>query len=107
MKRIMCIFTAVMMLQSVTACGYAGQEAKTEDIFRPALDTSGKCHINVAGGYDNFEALETEFDRFNEYYPKVEMNYTKIDNYNNSIATVLNGNDAPNIFLSFSWMSHQ
>ena len=104
MKRIMCVFAAVMMLQSLTACGYVGQEAKTEDIFRPTLDTSGKCHINVAGGYDNFEALETEFDRFNEYYPNVELVYTKIDDYNNMVGTVLNGNDAPDIYINNSWM---
>ncbi len=57
MKRIMCVFAAVLMLQSLTACGNVKQESKTEAIFRPTLDTSGKCHINVAGGYDNFEAL--------------------------------------------------
>jgi len=32
------------------------------------------------------------------------MSYTKIDDYNNAIATVLDGKDAPNIFFSFSWM---
>ncbi len=57
------------------------------------------------GTYSNFEALEAEFDRFNEHYPNVELSYTKIDDYNNSIATVLNGNDAPNIFFSFAWMT--
>ena len=104
MKKTMYVFAAIMMLQSLTACGYVKQESKTDDIFRPTLDTSGKCHINVAGGYDNFEALETEFDRFNEYYPNVELVYTKIDDYNNMVGTVLNGNDAPDIYVNNSWM---
>ena len=58
----------------------------------------------MAGGYDNFEALEAEFDRFNEYYPNVELVYTKVDDYNNMIGTVLNGNDAPDIYVNYSWM---
>ena len=58
----------------------------------------------MAGGYDNFEALEAEFDRFNEYYPDVELVYTKVDDYNNMIGTVLNGNDAPDIYVNYSWM---
>ncbi len=58
----------------------------------------------TAGGYDNFEALEAEFDRFNEHYPNAELTYTKVDDYNNMIGTVLNGNDAPDIYVNYSWM---
>ena len=79
-------------------------EAKKEEGFAPALDTSSSCKINVAGGYSNFEALEVEFDRFNKYYPNVELKFTKIDDYNNMIGTVLNGNDAPDIYVNYSWM---
>ena len=43
------------------------QEEAAEEGFSPALDTSTECHITVAGGYDNFEALEAEFDSFNSY----------------------------------------
>ncbi len=32
------------------------------------------------------------------------MMYTKIDDYNNMIGTVLNGNDAPDIYVNYSWM---
>ena len=66
--------------------------------------SESSCHITIAGGYDNFEALETEFDRFNEYYPNVELVFTKVDDYNNMIGTVLNGNDAPDIYVNYSWM---
>ena len=80
------------------------QEAAAEEGFVPALDTSVSCKINIAGGYDNFEALEAEFDSFNTYYPNVELTYTKVDDFNNMIGTVLNGNDAPDIYVNYSWM---
>jgi len=104
MKKTMCMFLAVLMILGLAACGSGQQEATTEEGFRPALDTSVSCHITVAGGYDNFEALEAEFDRFNEYYPNVELMFTKVDDYNNMIGTVLNGNDAPDIYVNYSWM---
>ena len=82
----------------------AKQEAPKQEGFQPSLDTSASCQITVAGGYDNFEALEAEFDRFNEYYPNVELMFTKVDDYNNMIGMVLNGNDAPDIYVNYSWM---
>ena len=124
MKKTMCMFSAVLMILSLAACGSTKQEApkqepakqeetkqepaKQEETkqegFQPSLDTSASCQITVAGGYDNFEALEAEFDRFNEYYPNVELMFTKVDDYNNMIGMVLNGNDAPDIYVNYSWM---
>ncbi|MBQ6364961.1 MAG: carbohydrate ABC transporter substrate-binding protein [Oscillospiraceae bacterium] len=106
MKKTLCMFLAMLMVLSLAACGTEKQEAPAAvaEGFRPALDTSTSCHITVAGGYDNFEALEAEFNRFNEYYPKAELVYTKIDDFNNMIGTVLNGNDAPDIYVNYSWM---
>ena len=104
MKKTICMFLAVLMLLGLAACGAEKQETAAEEGFRPALDASVSCHITVAGGYDNFEALEAEFDRFNEYYPNVELVFTKVDDYNNMIGTVLNGNDAPDIYVNYSWM---
>ena len=99
------MFLAVLMILGLAACGAEKQEATpTEEGFRPALDTSAKCHITVGGGYDNFEALEAEFDSFNAYYPNAELVYTKVDDYNNMIGMVLNGNDAPDIYVNYSWM---
>ncbi len=102
----MCILLTALLIAGLAACGQAKQETEKvqEEGFKPSLDTSISCHINVAGGYDNFEALEAEFDRFNEYYPNVELMFTKIDDYNNMIGTVLNGNDAPDIYVNYSWM---
>ena len=104
MKKTLCLLLALLMIPALTACGQEKQEAAAEEGFRPALDTSASCQISVAGGYSNFEALEAEFDRFNEYYPNVELMFTKVDDYNNMIGTVLNGNDAPDIYVNYSWM---
>ena len=104
MKKTMCMFLAVLMILGLTACGSEKQESKVEEGFQPSLDASASCQINVAGGYSNFEALEAEFDSFNEYYPNVELIFTKVDDYNNMIGTVLNGNDAPDIYVNYSWM---
>ena len=104
MKKTMCLILAVLMLLVLVACGAKKQETTVEEGFKPSLDVSTSCHINVAGGYSNFEALEAEFDRFNEYYPNVELVFTKVDDYNNMIGTVLNGNDAPDIYVNYNWM---
>ncbi|MBP5289328.1 MAG: carbohydrate ABC transporter substrate-binding protein [Clostridia bacterium] len=104
MKKVFCVILALVMIFSLAACGSV-EPQETAEGFAPKLDPSTACKINVVGSYSNFEALEMEFDRFNEYYPNVEMSYTKIDDYNNLIATVLEGKDAPDIFFSFSWMN--
>ena len=104
MKKIMCMFLTVLMILALASCGSEKQEATTGEGFSPALDTATDCHITVAGGYDNFEALEAEFDSFNEYYPNVELTFTKVDDYNNMIGMVLDRNDAPDIYVNYSWM---
>ncbi|MBQ3321548.1 MAG: carbohydrate ABC transporter substrate-binding protein [Firmicutes bacterium] len=104
MKKIMYMLLAVVMILGLSACGSEQQEAATKEGFSPSLDTSTECQITVAGGYDNFEALEAEFDSFNEYYPNVELMFTKVDDYNNMIGMVLDGNDAPDIYVNYSWM---
>ena len=98
------MFFAMLMILGLTVCGPEWQAAKAEEGFRPSLDTSIDCQINVVGGYSNFEALEAEFDRFNEHYPNVQLMFTKIDDYNNMVGMVLNGNDAPDIYVNYSWM---
>ena len=108
-KRTISVLLSAVLVVGTAACGSTTtQEAApveaTEEGFKPALDPTTSCHINVAGGYDNFEALEAEFDRFNETYPNVELAFTKVDDYNNMIGMVLNGNDAPDIYVSYSWM---
>ncbi len=103
MKRLFCTILVLCMLVSLAACGEKPQEEAAVG-FKPALDTKTSCQITVAGSYDNFEALEAEFDRFNEFYPNVQLSYVKLDDYNNMLATVLESNDSPNIFFSHTWM---
>ncbi len=104
MKKLFSIISAAFMIFGLAACN-PGDQQTVEENFKPKLDASTACKISIVGTYSNFEALEAEFDRFNEFYPNVELSYTKIDDYNNSLATVLGGSDAPNIFFSFSWMT--
>ena len=104
MKRTMNSILAVLMILGLMVCVSARQEAKAEAGFQPSLDTSIDCEINVIGGYSNFEALEAEFDRFNEYYPNVRLMFTKIDDYSNMVGMALNGNAAPDIYVNYSWM---
>ena len=83
------------------------EESSSEDYdgFRPSLDTDTSCEIVVAGSYANFEALEIEFNAFNEFYPMVNLVYQKIDDYTRTIGSVLEDEGAPNIFFSYaSWM---
>ena len=103
MKKLLSIVLTLCMAAALTACGGKTQE-KNDAKFTPALDTGKSCHITVAGSYDNFEALETEFDRFNEIYPNVQFSYVKLDDYSNVLGTALEGNDKPNIFFSNAWM---
>ena len=103
MKKIICLILAISLIASLTACG-GNKPEETSEGFAPALDRNTSCSITVVGSYDNFEALEGEFDRFAEFYPNVQLSYMKLDDYNNILGTVLEGDDAPNIFFSYTWM---
>ena len=104
MKKLICIVLIVCTLVLMTACGEKPQEEPAAG-FTPALDVNTDCNITIVGSYDNFEALEAEFDRFNEYYPNVRLSYVKLDDYNNTLGAALEGHDKPNIFFSYTWMN--
>ena len=76
--------------------------------FTPRLDTKTECSITVAGHYNNFEALEEEFNRFAQYYPNVQMTYVFMDGYSKAasgiLSTALAGSEAPDIFFTYPWM---
>ena len=103
MKKMIGMVAAISVLASLSACTGKAPEETTEG-FSPKLKTDTACDITVVGSYDNFEALEAEFDRFNEIYPNVQLSYVKLDDYNNILDTVLEGDDSPNIFFSYTWM---
>ena len=103
MKRKLCAILAVM-IASVPAPWISQARAESAGVFQPKLDTDTSCEITVVGSYSNFEALEAEFESFNEFYPDVELTYLKPDDYENLLGTVLESKNPPNIFFSFPWM---
>ena len=103
MRKMLCVILAAL-LAVVPAICISRAQAESAGTFQPRLDTDTSCSITVIGSYSNFEALEAEFDRFNEFYPDVELSYVKPDDYNNLLGTVLESNNAPNIFFSYQWM---
>ncbi len=110
LMRPLCLLATLVLVLGLFACG--GGESQTtgteggaqKDEFVPALDTKTACSITVAGSYSNFEALEAAFDDFKEYYPNVDLSYVKLDDYNQTIVTALEGDEAPNVFVSLPWM---
>ncbi len=100
MKKVTCAILGVVSMALLVSCNKGNE--KVDETFKPSLDLETKCQIRVVGDYSNFEALEKEFDRFNQYYPNVALSYEKIDDYTNNLATVLEGNNKPNIFFSYA-----
>ena len=102
MKKLCVILAALLAVVSAVCASPAG--AESAGVFQPRLDTNTSCEITVVGSYSNFEALEAEFDSFNEIYPHVQLTYWKPDDYENLLGTVLESKNPPNIFFSFPWM---
>ena len=101
MKKIFYYFIMVFTLVFVSSCNKSSNKS---DVFKPTLNKNTSCNIKIVGSYDNFEPLEAEFDKFNNYYPNVVLSYEKKDDYNNTLSSVLEGKDKPNIFFSNTWM---
>ena len=102
MKKMLCVILSALLAVLSAAC--ASPARAEAGAFQPRLDPDTECEITVIGTYSNFEALEAEFESFNEIYPHVELTYVKPDDYNNLLGTVLESKNAPNIFFSFPWM---
>ena len=97
MKKLFSLIGSSLLVLGLLAC--KGEESG----FKPKYDTTKEYEVNVVGHYGNFEALEDEFVRFNNYYPKAKLTYTYLDNYNKIITTALNSESAPDIFFTFPW----
>lgn len=100
----------VMLSLCLVACSKKGASSTKESAkgFVPRLDTNTSCSVSVAGHYSNFEALEAEFNRFEQYYPNVRMTYVYMDGYSKSgskiLSTALAGSEAPDIFFTYPYM---
>ena len=103
MKKMSYMLLGILMVATLASCGN-GSSKKDEEAFKPTLNRDTSCEIKIVGSYSNFEALLVEFDRFNEYYPNVKLKYEKLDDYENTLSVVLQGNEKPNIFFSESKM---
>jgi len=99
MRKFALVLVLVLVL-CLTGC--AGKETKKQEGFVAKLDTKADYTITVSGHYENFEALETEFNRFAEHYPNVNLKYVYMDDYKNNIATALESSEAPDIFFTYS-----
>ena len=76
MKKLLCVILSVLLAVISAACACPAF-AESAGAFQPRLNTDTSCEITVVGSYSNFEALEAEFDSFNEIYPHVELTYLK------------------------------
>ena len=102
------------LILCLAACGKKetpnSNSQKNNAGFVPKLDTKTECSITVVGHYNNFEALEAEFNRFSKYYPNVKMTYTFMDGYRKGgsriLSTALAGGEAPDIFFTFPWIGN-
>lgn len=100
-KKMVVSVTCASLVLGLSSCGLnSGKNAE----FKPKLPTDTACTIRVAGSYSNFESLESEFERFCQYYPNVSLNYVHLDDYNNTITSALLSDEAPDIYVTASWM---
>lgn len=103
MKKLALTLLGVFAVTTLAACG-GGNGGESEG-FSPSLPTDTKCKIVIDGDYENFPALKSRFDEFIKYYPNVLLEYSQVTGeYKEMIATVLEGNEAPNIFFASTWM---
>lgn len=90
----------VFVIATASGCAQTSKDKP----FSPKLDTNADTSLTVYGSYSNFEALESEFERFNEHYPNVNLSYIYLDGYNDTIANSLLSSEAPDIYCTFNWM---
>ena len=93
------------MALAVSSCKKT-QKQEEEKPFVPKLDPETACVISVKGHYDNFEALDEQIQKFNDFYPNVEIKYEKVDNYTkeNVVKELFVGDSAPDIyFINNAW----
>lgn len=100
-KKILMSVSVISLVLCMVSCG---QKADKKADFTPKLSSDTSCRIKVAGSYSNFESLESEFERFCEYYPNMSLNYVYMDDYDNTIASALTSDEAPDIYVTASWM---
>lgn len=103
MKKLLSILCILCLLVGcLTGCGTSAAPASSQadaksESFVPSMDTSAKLTIEVCGSWSNFEALEAAAADWNEIYPNVLINYTRISDYNKELDGMVSGHDKPDI----------
>lgn len=108
MRKAKYLFFATVMTLAISSCNKPSGES--EKPFQPGLDTQTECTIKVRGHYDSFEALDEQILKFNAFYPNVNIDYKKVDNYTKEsvINNLFVGDSAPDIyFINNAWESDQ
>lgn len=108
-KSLLCILlAAALLILSACSASKSGQTQERSEGFVPLRDTQTESEITIAGHYNNFEALEEEFNRFLAYYPNVKLTYNFMDGYSKSgsgiLSTALKSSEAPDIFFTYPYM---
>ena len=96
---------STLIIVTLICTMFAGCSKSEKDApFEPKYATDTKSSIKVYGNYSNFEALESEFERFNKYYPNVDLRYVYLDGFYGAIDNSLLSSEAPDIYCTFYWM---
>lgn len=101
MRRLNTVLMASLVALTLVSCS---KKKDTDDSFKPRYNTNINCKIKMVGHYGNFEGIESEIVRFNEFYPNVELVYTMLNDYNNIISTSLSSDNSPDLFFTYPWM---
>lgn len=96
-----------IMALTISGCNKKNNEEQEKE-FSPKLDTGTACEIYIKGHYSDFEALDEQINKFNAFYPNVEITYQKVDDYTSEkvIKELFVGDSAPDIyFINNGWES--
>ena len=99
------MIAAVLTAAMSISLGAAGVSAADNSVsgFEPALDTETEATLYFLGNYGNFEALDQVALDFKNYYPNVDVIYTKLDDYRNDIANRFVTGEEIDLFMCSWW----
>ena len=101
LKNIISAALVGLMVLGAAGCSLSGNASKE---YSPKYSSDTEYKLSIVGTYSNFESLEGEFERFYEYYPNGEIEYTYLDDYGNTIVQALAGQEPPDIYVVQPWM---
>jgi len=102
-RMIACLLTSALIIGILAGCSATGKIAsdKESETFIPALDTGIEATVDIVGLLENFESLESVIKDFNKIYPKAVINYSKMDDYKNTLPVKALSDNPPEIFMSY------